>query len=65
MIYGLKINDMKIKTENYELKRDAVIVLSQKSIKECDAILGLSLLEGGLENGDSAYAKTESKEFVC
>ena len=65
MIYGLKINDMKIKTENYELKRDAVIVLSQKSIKECDAIFGLSLLEGGLENGDSAYAKTESEEFVC
>ena len=63
--YGLKVKNIKIKSENCEIVRDAVIILSKNKIKESDAIIGISLLEGGIESGDIMDAKTKSKEIVC
>lgn len=63
--YGLKVKNIKIKSENCEIVRDAVIILSKNKIKESDAIIGISLLEGGFENGDIMDVKTKSEEVVC
>lgn len=63
--YGLKVKNIKIKSENCEIVRDAVIILSKNKIKESEAIIGISLLEGGIESGDIMDVKTKSKEIIC
>lgn len=64
-MYGLKINNIRIQSENMKIIRNAVIALSKNKIKESDAIIGMSLLEGGMEIGDTFYAKTKSQEIIC
>ena len=65
MMYGLKVKDIKIESENCSIVCDAVIVLSQNIIKESEALIGISLLEGGFENGNHVYVKAKSKEIIC
>lgn len=65
MSYGLKVENIKVKNDNCELIRDAIIILSEYKINESDAIIGINLLEGGFENGDITDVKAESKEIVC
>ena len=65
MLYGLKVKDMRIESENNTIIRDAVIVLSKNNIKESQAIIGIGLLEGGIESGDSINVKEKSKEIIC
>lgn len=65
MMYGLKVKDIKIENENNTIIRDAVIVLSKNNIKESEAIIGINLLEGGMESGDFVNIKAESQEIVC
>lgn len=64
-MYGLKINNIRIQSENMKIIRNAVIALSKNKIKESDAIIGMSLLEGGMEIGDTFYAKTKNQEIIC
>lgn len=64
-MYGLKINNIRIQSENMKIIRNAVIALSKNKIKESDAIIGMSLLEGGMEIGDTFYAKAKSQEIIC
>ena len=63
--YGLKVKNIKIQNENCEIIRDAVIILSQNKIKESEAIIGINLLEGGMESGDNVNFKTKSTEIIC
>lgn len=65
MLYGLKVKNIKIENENNTIIRDAIIVLSKNNIKESEALIGISLLEGGMESGNFVNFKTESKEIVC
>lgn len=64
-IYGLKVRNIEIKNENCEIIRDAVITISENDMKEIEAIIGLSLLEGGIEDGNTINAETESQEIIC
>ena len=65
IMYGLKVENIKIENENNTIIRDAVIVLSKNKMKESEAIIGISLLEGGMESGDFVNVKAESKEIIC
>ena len=65
MMYGLKVKNIKIRNGGNIIIRDAVIVLSKNDLKESDAIIGISLLEGGMENGNFAYVETEGEEIIC
>lgn len=63
--YGLKVRNVKILKEDCEIINDAVIMLSKNKIKNSDAIIGINLLEGRIENGNSFNIETKSKEIVC
>jgi hypothetical protein len=63
--YGLKVKNIKVEGENCSKICDAVIVLSENKIKESDAIIGINLLEGGLDNGNTVNVETKSKEIIC
>ena len=65
MTYGLKVKNIKIQSESCEIIRDAIIILSENKIKESDAIIGISLLEGGMESGNVINFKAKSKEIIC
>lgn len=64
-MYGLKVKNVHIESENLKCICDAVIVLSKNDMKEIEALIGISLLEGGIENGNNANVKAKSKEIVC
>lgn len=63
--YGLKVKNVKILKEDCEITNDAVIMLSKNKLKNSDAIIGINLLEGRIENGNSFNIETKSKEIVC
>lgn len=63
--YGLKVENIKIKNDECEIVRDAVIMLSKNKINESDGIIGINLLEGGMNSGDTFNFKTKSKEVIC
>lgn len=64
MTYGLKVKNVKVENENKTIIQNAVIVLSENKIKESDAIIGINLLEGGMESGNVINIETKSKEIV-
>lgn len=63
--YGLKVENIKIKNDECEIIRDAVIMLSENKIKESDGLIGINLLEGGMNSGDAFNFKAKSKEIIC
>ncbi len=65
MLYGIKVKKIKIKYENKTIIRDAVIILAKEKIRDFDALIGITLLEGGFEDGNAINLKAESEEIVC
>ena len=65
LLSSVKVKNINIKNESCEMIRDAVIVLSENKIKESEAIIGISLLEGGMESGNAINIKKKSKETIC
>ena len=63
--YGLKVKNVKISNRERMINRDVVIILSTQCFENYDALIGLSVLEGGFENGNITTNESKSKEIFC
>ncbi len=63
--YGLKVKKVQIKYHHQTLVRDAVIIMTKEKLKGIDALIGMNLLEGGLDDGNIISVEAEGKEVVC
>lgn len=62
--YGISIEEVKIKYEGRTVRRNVVIISADENIEEYDAILSLSIIKGGKENGNINAYKEKSKDTV-
>lgn len=64
MKYGIPIEEVKLKYEGKTLKRNVVIISADENFEGYDAILSLSIIKGGKENGNINAYKEKSKDFI-
>lgn len=65
MMYGLKIKNVVIHYENTIIRQDAIIALSKRKISNADALIGINLIEGGMNYGYTSYNKSKSQKIIC
>ena len=63
--YGLKIRDIRVGMNQTTILPEAVMILTKQKWKGYDALIGLSVLEGGMCDGNIASIKAESKKILC
>jgi len=61
---GIKLDQLIIKTETKTLVTNAIMILSEKSFRNYDALIGKSLIEGGFEYENNAVNKIKNKGII-
>lgn len=61
---GIKLDKFIIYTENKKIENRATMILTERKFKGYDALIGNSLLEGGLENEDISFNKIKNERTL-